>query len=186
MIGMEDIGILMEKWREVYREKVNSKKRNGEGVTLTPENYFNVIRPFFMKVSPEDKEYVRTFRMVSYGMLEYSPSLRTLILRGAGYNLASRLVESGEIRDIEDLPKVFLNQKIGILDIVDESFNVMKINIYECMSCYKAPPIGRTLCDFEAGLIQGAMEKLIGENVTREIYCWGLGNSFCGFEVIFE
>ncbi|WP_457754310.1 V4R domain-containing protein, partial [Thermococcus sp.] len=52
--------------------------------------------------------------------------------------------------------------------------------------CYRAPTIGRTLCDFEAGLIQGVMEELVGKNVTREIYCWGLSNSFCGFEVIFE
>ncbi len=186
MIGTEDISVLIEKWRKIYKEEVKSKKKHREEIRLTPENYFNVVRPFFVKISPEDRKYVRTFRMILYGMLEYSPSLRTLILRGAGYNLARRLIETGEIRSIDDLPKVFLNQKIGLLDIVDESFSKMKVNIYECISCYRAPPIGRILCDFEAGLIQGVMEELVGKNVTREIYCWGLGNSFCGFEVIFE
>ena len=183
---MEDVDISIEKWREIYKAEVKSKKKHRKEVKLTPENYFDSVRPFFMKISPEDKEYVRTFRMISYGMLRYSPSLRTLILRGAGYNLACRLVETGEIKSIDDLPKVFLNQKIGLLDIIEESFSRMKVNIYECISCYQAPPIGRTLCDFEAGLIQGAMESLVGKNITREIYCWGLGNSFCGFEVIFE
>lgn len=183
---MEEAEILIGKWREIYKAEIKGKKKNRKEAKLIPENYFNIVRPFFMKISPQDKEYVRTFRMISYGMLRYSPSLRTLILRGAGYNLACRLVETGEIKSIDDLPKVFLNQKIGLLDIIDESFNRMKVNIYECISCYQTPPIGRTLCDFEAGLIQGAMENLVGKNITREIYCWGLGYSFCGFEVIFE
>lgn len=178
---------LIEKWRDIYkRETRNGKQKLSGESSLTPDNYFNVKRPFFMRFSKEDPKYVRTIRMISYGMLQYSPSLRTLVLRGAGYNLAQKLVETNEIKSVDDLPRVFLTQKIGLLDIVDESFSRMKINIYECISCYSAPPIGRTLCDFEAGLIQGAIEALIGKNVTREIYCWGLGNSFCGFEVIFE
>ncbi|RLF84097.1 hypothetical protein DRN41_06560, partial [Thermococci archaeon] len=81
---MEDVDISIEKWREIYKAEVKSKKKHRKEVKLTPENYFDSVRPFFMKISPEDKEYVRTFRMISYGMLRYSPSLRTLILRGAG------------------------------------------------------------------------------------------------------
>ncbi|MCD6558260.1 V4R domain-containing protein [Palaeococcus sp. (in: euryarchaeotes)] len=177
---------LIEKWREIYKTEVRNRKRMPEVAQLNPEEYLNVRRPFFTHISPEDAEYVRTFRMVSYGMLSYSPSLRAVILRGAGYNLARRLTGTGEIKSVDDLPRVFLKQRIGLLDIIDESFNKMKINIYECISCYQSPPIGRTLCDFEAGMIQGAIESLIGKNITREIYCWGLGNSFCGFEIVFE
>ncbi|MBC7095391.1 V4R domain-containing protein [Thermococcus sp.] len=177
--------VLIKKWREVYKMEIKGGETSQERTQLTPEVYFNVKRPFFTHHSPEDREYVRTFRMISYGMLMYSPSLRSLILRGAGYNLAKRLTKIGEIKDIDDLPKVFLEQKIGLLDIIDESFNKMKINIYECISCYQTPPIGRTLCDFEAGMLQGSMEALVGKNITKELYCWGLGNSFCGFEIIF-
>ncbi len=180
---------LIREWRGVYKSELRDRKQLRKKVCNTewdPESYFNVRRPSFVKISPDDHKYVRTFRMVSYGMLHYSPSLRTLILRNAGYDLAHRLVEKKEIKDVDDLPVVFLNQKIGLLDIVNESFNKMEINLYECISCYNAPPIGRTLCDFEAGIIQGALETLIGANVTKEIYCFGLGNSFCGFEVAFE
>ncbi|NJD99836.1 hypothetical protein E3E26_08600 [Thermococcus sp. LS1] len=177
---------LIKQWRNIYRSEVKEKPSQLQRNELTPQNYFQVRRPFFAKLFPEDPEYVRTFRMISYGMMEYSPSLRSLILRGAGLKLAKRLVESGEVKSLDDLPKVFLNQKIGLLDILEESFNRIKLNIYECMSCYHAVPIGRTLCDFEAGLIQGIIEELVGRNITREIYCQGLGYSFCGFEVVFE
>ncbi|MCD6523742.1 MAG: hypothetical protein J7K48_01890 [Thermococcus sp.] len=189
---MEDVACLVEpslkKWREVYKEEKKQKKcaEKVGHLELDPAVYFNVKRPFFVRLSPEDPTYVRTFRMISYGMLKYSPSLRILILRGAGYRLARKLVETNEIRSIDDLPRVFLQQKLGIVDIVEESFNRMKVNLYECMSCYNTTPVGRTLCDFEAGFIQGVMEALIGKNITREVYCWGLGNHFCGFEVIFE
>jgi len=190
MIKMEDITSyvepLLKKWREVYKEEKRKKHVKIEYSELDPLMYFNVKRPFFVKLSPEDPTYVRTFRMISYGMLKYSPSMRTLILRGAGYNLARKLVETNEIKSIDDLPRVFLKQKLGLVDIIEESFNRMKVNLYECISCYNIKPVGRTLCDFEAGFIQGVMEALIGKNITREVYCWGLGNHFCGFEVVFE
>ncbi len=174
-------------WRKVYRKEVKEKKREeGGGVrSFQLEDYVNVQRPFFSKQFPEDKEYVRTFRMISYGMFRYSPSMRSLILRGAGRELAHKLVEEKRVRDLEDLPLIFLEQKIGLLDIIDESMNTIKVNIYECISCYQAPNVGRALCDFEAGLIQGVIEEIIGKNTTKELYCWGLGNSFCGFEVVF-
>ncbi len=178
---------VITRWRKVYRDEVSRMRgRDLQRSELNPRNYFHVVRPFFKSLSPDDPEYVRTFRMVSYGMLEYSPSMRALILRGAGLELAKRLTKTGEVRSLDDLPRVFLKQRIGLLDLVDESFDRMKVNIYECISCYNTPPIGRTLCDFEAGLIQGTMEELVGKNITREVYCQGLGYSFCGFEVIFD
>ncbi len=183
---MEAIYGNLKKWREIYNYEVKKDVTNQKKKKLTPERYFNVKRPTFGKLSHDDSKYVRTFRMVSYGMLEYSPSLRSLILRDAGYNLAQRFVKKGKIKSLDDLPEVFFKQKIGLFDIVRESLNRMEINIYECISCYDSPVIGKTLCDFEAGLIQGALEKLIGPNITKEVYCCGLGNSFCGFEVLFE
>jgi len=98
----------------------------------------------------------------------------------------TRTVELKVIRSIDDLLHVFINQRIGLLDIIGKSFNNMKIHIYECMSCYGIPNIGMPMCDFEAGVIQGALESLIGKNITKEKYCWGLGYSFCGFEIYFE
>jgi len=188
---MQEVGYsnLIGKWREVYESEVKNRKQLPKkviGVEWDPESYFNVKRPSFVRISPDDQKYVRTFRMISYGMLDYSPSLRTLILRNAGYDLAQKIGKKRGIKDVDDLPTIFLTQKIGILDILNESFDKMEVNIYECISCYDAPLVGRTLCDFEAGLIQGALEVLIGPNVTREVYCCGLGYSFCGFEVTFE
>lgn len=177
----------IKQWRSIaLREKsensIREKKLNKINMYITAK----VTRPFFTRIDKGDPKYVKTYRMVVYGILNYSRSLKTITLRASGYNLGKHLAEKGLIKSIDDLPQVFIDQRIGLLDIVDESFNNMKINIYECMSCYGIPNIGMPMCDFEAGVIQGALESLIGKNITKEKYCWGLGYSFCGFEVYFE
>jgi len=153
---------------------------------LGPSYLANVARPFFQGVDPGDSTYVRAYRAVVYGIAEYSTSLRTVMLRSAGRRLGTMLVRRGDVRSVDDLPRVFVLNRIGLLDIVRESFNRTSINIYECMSCYGVKYVGSTMCDFEAGVIEGAMELLVGRNRTREVYCWGLGYPFCGFEVVFE
>ena len=124
--------------------------------------------------------------MIIYGMHKYSRPLRSIVMKASGYNLGVMLVDKGIVRSIDDLPEIFVRQKIGILDIVNESLDTMKINIYECMSCYGMLPVGIPMCDFEAGIIEGVLEKLYCRNKTVEKYCWGLGYSFCGFESYFE
>lgn len=175
-------------WRSIALREKNNNDSKREKRLSKPQMYImvNITRPFFSRIDMNDSKYIRTYRMIIYGMLNYSKSLKTITLRASGYNLGKHLAKRGLIRSIDDLPQVFINQRIGLLDIVDESFNNMKIHIYECMSCYGIPNIGMPMCDFEAGVIQGALDSLIGKNITKEKYCWGLGYSFCGFEVYFE
>ena len=177
----------IKRWRYIaLHEKNSSNRRESRLNKIQAYITANVTRPFFSRIDKNDSKYIRTYRMIIYGMLNYSKSLKTITLRASGYNLGRYLAEEGLIRSIDDLPQVFINQRIGLLDVIDESFNNMKIHIYECMSCYGIPNIGMPMCDFEAGVIQGTLESLIGKNITKETYCWGLGYSFCGFEVYFE
>lgn len=188
------------KWRKIYLSEKNKQNKLGKNKRFSSKTVnkvndciqeidhylLHVYRPFFYKLDPNDEIYMRTHRMIIYGMLKYSRSLKTVVMKASGYNLGKLLVEKGVVKTLDDLPKVFVMQRIGLLDIVDESLNTMRINIYECMSCFRMKPIGMSMCDFEAGVIEGVLEKLYGKNTTIEKYCWGLGYSFCGFEAYFE
>lgn len=107
-------------------------------------------------------------------------------MRRAGYDLGRKMVESGVVKSLDEAPLALALYRVGLLDIIKEKLNYMKLNIYECISCYGAPNINRTLCDFEAGVLQGILAKLYGPCNVREKYCFGTGYSFCGFEVFFE
>ena len=195
VISWEDIRKSIERWRKVYYLEKDIKHRKSRRNQLNrnsihkinEQNYpFSIKRPFFHKVDRNDHVYMRTYRMIIYGIIQYSKSMKSIIMKASGYNLGKMLVKKKAIKSLDDLPKIFILQRIGILDIVDESLNNMKINIYECMSCYGMKNIGETMCDFEAGVIEGVLEELYGKNTTIEKYCWGKGNHFCGFEMHFE
>jgi predicted hydrocarbon binding protein len=57
----------------------------------------------------------------------------------------------------------------------------------ECSGCFGMPRMEVSLCDFEAGLITGAVEALAkDQGITywgKEIECTSLGNYYCKFEI---
>lgn len=178
---------IIKSWR--YRaetEKTDQSLVRKRRRSLDPDTYMDVERPFFKSIDSNDDTYIRIYRIMIYGLMKYSLPIKIVVMRSAGYNLGKMLVEKGLIKSIDDMPHVFIQHKIGLLDIIDESSNRMRVNIYECMSCFQMNYIGTPMCDFEAGILEGILEKLIGRNVVKENYCWGLGYSFCGFEIYFE
>ena len=172
-------------WRRVYASELEEgPRRSGRGFPGSLD-VGDCERPFFSKLNPEDKFYVKMFRNVEISALKYSYSSKIVIMRASGARLGAELVEKGVVRDLDDVPAALALYRIGLVDLVNESLNRMRVNIYECMSCYGLPYTGRPMCDFEAGVLQGILLKLYGSNVVKERYCWGLGYSFCGFEVLF-
>jgi diguanylate cyclase (GGDEF)-like protein len=57
------------------------------------------------------------------------------------------------------------------------------VKLSHCLTCHHLPPVGAPLCDFERGIIDGALERITGtEVVTKETMCWGMGDTVCQFE----
>jgi len=82
--------------------------------------------------------------------------------------------------------KFVVDQRIGLVDLVKESDDKLRIHIYECISCSGISNIGRVVCQFEGGLIAGVVSKLTSKRVrVVETHCAGTGYSFCGFDIIF-
>ncbi|MEK7488223.1 MAG: hypothetical protein AAB598_02775 [Patescibacteria group bacterium] len=89
-------------------------------------------------------------------------------------------------KSIEELHEQLTRLKIGKLDLSVNTPDVVHLAIGECMTCDGiTPPIGRAICQLEAGIVAGALEaiypgrKALGEE-TKCI--GGLGDDVCLIE----
>ena len=98
------------------------------------------------------------------------------------YVAAKRFSGSLELQSIQDLKSWFATMMLGELEVeLDEEKVLVKLS--KCMTCYRLPPTGSALCDFERGLVDGVLEHITGAEVlTKETLCWGLGDTVCQFE----
>ena len=88
------------------------------------------------------------------------------------------------LRNFYNHPSSFLSREHGKVRSRNLRKESASIIIYELASATATPNAGVNFCDFEAGKIAGLFERLTGQNIiANEIKCWGLGNTFCEFEI---
>ncbi len=175
-------------WRSIAVKELELSvppRVGGLGIGEVREGLGISSRPFFTKVFGSDN-LTSIMRSVIKSLGRFGEGIKYLATYTSGYELGRRLVTSGIIRSLDDLPIAFVANGVGLVDVVKESLNRMVINIYECLSCYASKPVGKTMCWFEAGALRGVLESLYKNNKVKEKECWGLGYSFCSFIVEFE
>ncbi|MCG2714845.1 MAG: hypothetical protein L6422_00940 [Candidatus Marinimicrobia bacterium] len=83
-----------------------------------------------------------------------------------------------EIAGIIDLAKLGAT---GIIKISDEHFI---LRVTECADCGGTPDLGRPLCAFDEGLIDGAISTKLGKDVSvKEEECVKEGLKYCDFSI---
>ena len=188
MIDENDINEVIKYYRNIAFKEMSlrapPRPRTNKGIKLSSILY-SIKRDWFKKIDSNDTDYVYAFRLLRFSMDWFGRAVPYITSREAGYHLGLRLVDNSIVRNVDDMMKIFIESRIGLLDIIKESVNNMKIHIYECITCSGIPNIGKCVCDFEAGVLSGMLEKLVARNIVRERYCWGRGYSFCGFDVYF-
>jgi len=89
------------------------------------------------------------------------------------------------VKTPEDLLKTVKDLKIGKAKVAEQTDTNIIIDVTECATCAGIPNIGKPVCQFEAGVISGALEKILNKTVNvTETKCWGLGDKVCRFEVL--
>jgi len=98
------------------------------------------------------------------------------------YLAAKRFSPTLQLTSLQSLKSWFRELGLGELEIeLDDEKLLVKLT--RCLTCHRMPNVGVPLCDFERGLIDGALEVITGAEVlTRETLCWGLGDTVCQFE----
>jgi len=190
MSGEVNLDEAVKKYREIALAEMRGEKGPRPKVSsYTTLDFLNPARPTLSRFNAEDSKYVVNFRLVRYSELEkiVGLSAANTLWYNAGKSLGELAVSKGLIKNVDDLIKFVVEQRIGLVDVLSESSNKARIHVYECISCAGIPNIGRPVCYFEGGLIAGVLGKLMNRRARAiETHCWGSGYSFCGFDVVFE
>lgn len=116
-------------------------------------------------------------------------ALEDIIGRGSGavaYVAGRKLGRSLGITKLDDFLELCATLKIGIIKVPKLTANLIHVDVYECVTCSGLEPVGRTLCQFEGGLIAGVVENVLNKRAkAKEVTCiGGLGHDSCGFDIL--
>lgn len=110
-------------------------------------------------------------------MLANTPENR--VYYQAGYSIGWQLPVNG----LEEIPAKISALGVGNLKVQNIKGDKITVKWYECLTCSHLPPLGQPLCYLEAGLLAGALNKLLGKRVgVEETKCWGTGENYCQME----
>ncbi|MCR4322804.1 MAG: hypothetical protein NUV61_01825 [Candidatus Azambacteria bacterium] len=100
--------------------------------------------------------------------------------------MGKRLGAALNVKTIEELHEQLTRLKIGKLDFSVNTPDAVHLAVAECLTCDGiTPPIGKAICQLEAGIVAGALETIYpGRKVlSEETKCiGGLGDDVCLFE----
>jgi len=141
-------------------------------------NALSIVRPQL-----GDRAGVALYRLLRLVALE------DIIGRGAGataYVAGKKLGQNLGITKLEDFLALCTSISLGIVKVPVMTANRIYVDVYECVTCSGMATVGRTLCQFEAGLVAGVVQAITGKQTkAKEMTCiGGLGHDSCGVEVL--
>lgn len=97
----------------------------------------------------------------------------------AGWRIGRHL----EVGHLEEIPAKIEALGVGNLKLHSVKEDAVIVKWYECLTCSHLPPVGESLCYLEAGLLAGALSRVLGRSVeVEETKCWGTGEKYCQME----
>lgn len=144
---------------------------------LTVGDIKTVDRPSFQREIP-----LSTFRLLRlFGFTEVFGESSGPVLYMAGKSLGSKL----QATTIDELLEQLYDLKIGLPKLREFDGDKGILRVYECMTCYGLPDIGKLICDFECGVVAGGLAKVTGRKANgMQKSGWTKGDKFCDFQFI--
>lgn len=169
----------MSLWSIAMRDNtVTAADANAGGKRIDITNALSIVRP---KLG--DRAGVALYRLLRLVALE------DIIGRGAGataYVAGKKLGQNLGITKLEDFLALCSAISLGVIQVPVMTANRIYVDVYECVTCSGMAPVGRTLCQFEAGIVAGVVQTVTGKQAkAKEMTCiGGLGHDSCGVEVL--
>lgn len=142
-------------------------------------NALSILRPRL-----GDRAGVALYRLLRLVALE------DIIGRGAGataYVAGKKLGQNLGIKKLEEFLELCHAIALGEVVVPVMTNSRIYVDVYECVTCSGMRPVGRVLCQFEAGIVAGVVQTVLGKQAkAKELTCiGGLGHDSCGVEVLF-
>ncbi len=141
-------------------------------------NALSIIRPQL-----GDQAGVALYRLLRLVALE------DIVGRGAAataYVAGKKLGQNLGITTLDKFLELCASISLGVVKVPVLTESRIYVDVYECVTCAGMAPVGRTLCQFEAGLVAGVVQSITGKPTkAKEMTCiGGLGHDSCGVEVL--
>lgn len=159
-------------------DRIASAVHDSPGKRIEIANALSILRP---KLG--DKAGVALYRLLRLVALE------DIIGRGAGataYVAGKKLGGNLGITKLEQFLELCSAISLGVIRVPVMTASKIYVDVFECVTCSGMAPVGRTLCQFEAGIVAGVVQAVTGKQAkAREVTCiGGLGHDSCGVEVL--
>lgn len=161
------------------------KDHNAAAVDLAAGNNRIEISNALSILRPQlgDRAGVALYRLLRLVALE------DIIGRGAGataYVAGKKLGQNLGITKLDDFLALCHHISLGIVKVPVMTSTRIYVDVYECVTCAGMATVGRTLCQFEAGIVAGVVQTIVGKPTkAKEMTCiGGLGHDSCGVEVL--
>lgn len=129
--------------------------------------------------SPEAVAPIALVRLLQFSIL---PEILGESAGPAIYLAAKSCSRELEIASLDELKQWFARLGIGELEVELDDQRVL-VKLRRMRGVQMPAATGTPVCDFERGLIDGALEGITGSEVTtRETMCWSLGDTVCQLE----
>lgn len=141
-------------------------------------NALRILRP-----SLGDQAGVGLYRLLRLVALE------DIIGRGAAgtaYVAGKKLGLALGLTKLDDFLELCDALAIGVIKVPVMTASRIYVDVYECVTCSGMVPVGRPLCQFEGGIVAGAVQTILKKPTkAKELTCiGGLGHDSCGIEVL--
>lgn len=106
------------------------------------------------------------------------------IMKKIGGDIGESLSVNFQSTDLDGVLKDIANfwdtHNMGDVAIIDT--DPLSVIVHDCFDCKSMPVIGKTLCSFDEGLLEGILYGKLGLNCTiKETECYGNGYDHCLF-----
>ena len=148
------------------------------GKRIDIQNALSIVRP---KLG--DKAGVALYRLLRLVALE------DIVGRGVGataYVAGKKLGVNLGITKLESFLQLCASISLGVVRVPVLTSSRVYVDVFECVTCSGMKPVGRALCQFEAGIVAGVVQTVVGKPTrAKEVTCiGGFGHDSCGVEVL--
>jgi predicted hydrocarbon binding protein len=115
-------------------------------------------------------------------------ALEDIIGRGAAgtaYVAGKKLGLNLGLSSLDGFLELCHGLKVGVIKVPVLTDSRIHVDVFECVTCSGLEPVGRPLCQFEGGLVAGAVQTILKKRTRAiEVTCiGGLGHECCGFDL---
>ena len=147
------------------------------------KHYNNILQRV---ASPDNDEYSflkSIFHAMRFGFEAYGINHEP-IMKKIGADIGESLSINFRSTDLDgvlkDISHFWKTHNMGDISVI--SMDPLTVIVHDCFDCKSMPDVGKTLCSFDEGLLEGILFGKLGLNCTiKETECFGNGYEHCLF-----